>query len=207
MNMTKPALLPVLIAPFFALALPACGAEPASANEKEKTKEEKTQQTAKMNKEELKTKLSPMQYKVACEGGTEPPFRNAYWDNHEPGLYVDVTNGEPLFASVHKFDSGTGWPSFTNTLKKEAVVEKKDSSHGMVRVEVRSAKGDAHLGHVFDDGPKEAGGLRYCINSASLRFIPVAKLKESGYAEYLSLFSKKEGGTKEETAATTEAKK
>src|SRR5262245_45280363 len=104
MTMTKPAFLPLIIDPSFALPLTACGAETAAANEKEKPKEEKTQETAKMNKEDLKTKLSPMQYKVACEGGTEPAFRNAYWDNHEPGLYVDVTNGEPLFASVHKFD-------------------------------------------------------------------------------------------------------
>ena len=144
-----------------------------------------------MNKEELRTKLSPMQYKVACEGGTEPAFKNAYWDNHEPGLYVDVISGEPLFASIHKFDSGTGWPSFTQSLKKAAVVEKKDESYGMVRVEVRSSKSDAHLGHVFNDGPREAGGMRYCINSASLRFIPVAKLKESGYGEYVALFEKK----------------
>ena len=192
MHMTKPAFLPLLIIPFLALALPVSAADPAPANEKDKPKEE-TKEPAKVTKEELKAKLSPMQYKVACEGGTEPAFRNAYWDNHEPGLYVDVINGEPLFASVHKFDSGTGWPSFTQTLKKEAVVEKKDASYGMVRVEVRSSKSDAHLGHVFEDGPKEAGGMRYCINSASLRFIPVAKLKEAGYGEYLSLFEKKAG--------------
>jgi methionine-R-sulfoxide reductase len=178
--------LPLLLAPIlFALAIPLPAADPAPATEKDKTKE-----IVKMNKEDLRTKLSPMQYKVACEGGTEPPFRNAYWDNKEPGLYVDVIRGEPLFASVHKFDSGTGWPSFTQTLKKEAVKELKDTSHGMVRVEVRSTKSDAHLGHVFDDGPREAGGLRYCINSASLRFIPVAKLKESGYGEFLALFDK-----------------
>jgi methionine-R-sulfoxide reductase len=186
MTMTKPALLPLLLAPFLALALPAQAADPAPTSEKEKPKE-----PAKVNKEDLKTKLTPMQYKVACEGGTEPPFKNAYWDNHEPGLYVDVISGEPLFASVHKFDSGTGWPSFTQTLKKDAVKEIKDSSYGMVRVEVRSTKADAHLGHVFNDGPQEAGGLRYCINSASLKFIPVAKLKESGYGEYLALFEKK----------------
>lgn len=190
--MTKPALLPLLLAPFVAFALSAEAAEPAPASEKEKPKE-----PAKMSKDDLKTKLTPMQYKVACEGGTEPPFRNAYWDNKEPGLYVDVISGEPLFASVHKFDSGTGWPSFTQTLKKDAVKELKDASHGMVRVEVRSTKSDAHLGHVFDDGPREAGGLRYCINSASLRFIPVAKLKESGYGEYAALFEKSAAPAKE----------
>jgi len=188
MGMTKPALLPLLIAPFLTLALPTHAAEPTPASAKDKPTE-----PAKMSKEDLKTKLTPMQYKVACEGGTEPPFRNAYWDNKEPGLYVDVISGEPLFTSVHKFDSGTGWPSFTQTLKKEAIVEKKDASHGMVRVEVRSAKSDAHLGHVFDDGPRDAGGLRYCINSASLKFIPVAKLKESGYGEFVALFEKKGG--------------
>ena len=186
--MTKPALFPLLLVPFLALAMHSHAAEPAPAAEKQK-------EPVKMSKEELRNKLSPMQYKVACEGGTEPPFRNAYWDNKEPGLYVDVISGEPLFASVHKFDSGTGWPSFTEALKKEAVLEKKDASHGMVRVEVRSSKSDAHLGHVFNDGPS-ATGLRYCINSASLRFVPVAKLKESGYGEYLALFEQKSAEAK-----------
>lgn len=187
--MTKPALLPLLLAPFLSLAISAHAADPAPAPAKET---EKPKEPAKVTKEDLRNKLTPMQYKVACEGGTEPPFRNAYWDNKEPGLYVDVISGEPLFASVHKFDSGTGWPSFTQTLKKDAVKEVKDVSYGMVRVEVRSTKADAHLGHVFNDGPPEAGGMRYCINSASLRFIPVAKLKESGYGEYVALFEKSE---------------
>ncbi len=136
----------------------------------------------------LKNKLTPIQYAVACEGGTEPPFQNAYWDNKKAGLYVDVISGEPLFASVDKFDSGTGWPSFTKPVSAEEIVEVEDTSHGMVRTEVRSKTGDAHLGHVFPDGPDE-NGLRYCINSASLRFIPVADLEKEGYGEYADLFS------------------
>jgi methionine-R-sulfoxide reductase len=191
--MIKSALLPLLLAPVLVLAVSASAADPAPANEKEKTKE-----PVKVNKEDLKNKLTATQYKVACEGGTEPPFHNAYWDNHEPGIYVDVISGEPLFASVDKFDSGTGWPSFTKSLKKEAIVEKRDESYGMVRTEVRSSKSDAHLGHVFNDGPPDKGGMRYCINSASLRFIPVAKLKEEGLERFLPLFEKKEGEAKPE---------
>jgi peptide-methionine (R)-S-oxide reductase len=133
--------------------------------------------------------LSPEQYRVTQEDGTERPFTGEYWDNHEPGIYVDVVSGEPLFASVDKFDSGSGWPSFTKPLDAAHVVEKTDKSHFMVRTEVRSAFGDSHLGHVFPDGPSEAGGLRYCINSASLRFIPRDKLDEEGYGEYASLFT------------------
>lgn len=137
---------------------------------------------------DLKSKLTPEQFNVACESGTEPPFENAYWNNHEAGLYVDATTGEPLFSSIDKFDSGSGWPSFTHPVQKEVVVEKTDATHGMVRTEVRSKSGDAHLGHVFPDGPAEQGGLRYCINSASLRFVPVAKLASEGYPEYVKLF-------------------
>jgi methionine-R-sulfoxide reductase len=191
--MIKSALLPLLLAPALVLAVSASAADPAPANEKEKTKE-----PVKVNKEDLKNKLTATQYKVACEGGTEPPFHNAYWDNHEPGIYVDVISGEPLFASVDKFDSGTGWPSFTKSLKKEAIVEKRDESYGVVRTEVRSSKSDAHLGHVFNDGPPDKGGMRYCINSASLRFIPVAKLKEEGLERFLPLFEKKDGEAKSE---------
>jgi peptide-methionine (R)-S-oxide reductase len=137
--------------------------------------------------ESLKATLTPEQFTVTQQCGTEPPFRNAYWDNHDPGLYVDVVTGEPLFASVHKFDSGTGWPSFTRPAAPN-VTEHEDNTYGMRRVEVRSKHGDSHLGHLFPDGPREAGGMRYCINSASLRFIPLADLEKEGYAEFLPLF-------------------
>jgi peptide methionine sulfoxide reductase msrA/msrB len=139
-----------------------------------------------MNKD-LKNTLSPMQYKVTQQCGTEPPFQNEYWNNHAEGIYVDVVSGEPLFSSKDKFDSGTGWPSFTKPIKGEKITEKSDLSHGMRRVEVRSKDADSHLGHVFPDGPGPEG-LRYCINSASLRFIPAEQLEAQGYAEYLSLF-------------------
>ncbi len=140
--------------------------------------------------EELKKKLTPQQYRVTQECGTEPPFNNAYWNNHKPGIYVDVVTGQPLFTSLDKFDSGSGWPSFTKPIAKESVLEKSDSTHGMDRTEVRGAKSDSHLGHLFDDGPAP-GGLRYCINSAALRFIPVEKLKEEGYGQFLPLFEGK----------------
>lgn len=140
---------------------------------------------------ELRQKLSESQYRVMRECGTEPPFNNAYWNNHAPGIYVDPISGEPLFSSTDKFDSGSGWPSFTKPIAKENVTEKSDASHGMDRTEVRSSKSDSHLGHVFDDGPRDKGGMRYCINSAALKFIPVEKLKEEGYGEYLVLFEKK----------------
>jgi peptide-methionine (R)-S-oxide reductase len=139
-------------------------------------------------KDELASTLTPEQFAVTQQCGTEPPFRNAYWDHHEDGLYVDIVSGEPLFASTDKFDSGTGWPSFTRPVAPN-VLEIEDKSYGMRRVEVRSKHGDSHLGHVFPDGPRSAGGLRYCINSASLRFIPVARLEQEGYAEYASLFT------------------
>src|SRR6266480_4206281 len=140
---------------------------------------------------QLKKKLSSEQFAVTQQCGTEPAFRNAYWNNHKPGIYVDVVSGEPLFSSLDKFDSGTGWPSFTQPVEGAATVEKKDSAFGMERTEVRSQVTDSHLGHVFDDGPGDKGGLRYCINSASLKFIPVEKLKEEGYGQYLPLFEKK----------------
>jgi methionine-R-sulfoxide reductase len=139
---------------------------------------------------ELKQKLTPIQYKVTQHEGTEAPFHNEYWDNHEAGIYVDVVSGEPLFSSLDKFESGTGWPSFTRPLVAENVKTKTDRQLFMTRTEVRSAHGDSHLGHLFDDGPKPTG-LRYCMNSASMRFIPVSKLAAEGYGEYAKLFEKK----------------
>jgi peptide-methionine (R)-S-oxide reductase len=133
-------------------------------------------------------RLSAEQRRVTQEGGTEPAFRNEYWDNKQPGIYVDVVSGEPLFASLSKYDSHTGWPSFTAPLEPGNVVEKPDTSHGMIRIEVRSVHGDSHLGHLFDDGPEAAGGLRYCVNSASLRFVPVDQLESEGYGDYRHLF-------------------
>lgn len=139
--------------------------------------------------EELKKKLTPEQYKVTQKGGTEPPFRNEYWDNHKAGIYVDVVTGDPLFASTDKFESGTGWPSFTKPITPESVKEKSDKKLWMTRTEIVGGKSDSHLGHVFDDGPAPTG-KRYCMNSAALRFIPVEKLKEEGYGQLLPLFEK-----------------
>jgi peptide methionine sulfoxide reductase msrA/msrB len=136
---------------------------------------------------ELRATLTPMQYQVTQCSATEPPFRNEFWDHHEPGIYVDVVSGEPLFSSLDKFDSGTGWPSFTKPLEPANVTEHVDTSHGMRRVEVRSARADSHLGHVFPDGPPPTG-LRYCINSAALRFIPARDLEKAGYGQYAALF-------------------
>ncbi|MBC7690188.1 MAG: peptide-methionine (R)-S-oxide reductase MsrB [Methylotenera sp.] len=138
--------------------------------------------------DELKKRLTPEQFKVTQKEGTESPFHNAHWDNHEAGIYVDVVSGEPLFSSRDKYDSGTGWPSFSKPLKPENVFEKKDRSLFGSRTEVRSKHADSHLGHVFDDGPAPTG-LRYCMNSASLRFVPVSQLKEQGYEEFVKLFS------------------
>jgi peptide-methionine (R)-S-oxide reductase len=134
------------------------------------------------------SRLSREQFRVTQQGATERPFENAYWEHDAPGIYVDIVSGEPLFSSLDKFDSGCGWPSFTKPVDPENVEELSDDTLGMRRTEVRSTHADSHLGHVFDDGPRDAGGLRYCINSASLRFIPLEEMESEGYGEYLKLF-------------------
>jgi len=133
--------------------------------------------------------LSKRQFEVTQNDATEPPFRNEFWDNHEDGIYVDVVSGEPLFSSTDKFDSGSGWPSFTRPIEPANIVKNSDRTLWMVRTEVRSANGDSHLGHLFDDGPRDDGGLRYCINSAALRFVPVDQLETEGYGDYRALFT------------------
>ncbi|WP_028782966.1 peptide-methionine (R)-S-oxide reductase MsrB [Thalassobacillus devorans] len=142
----------------------------------------------KKDKDELKHRLTEMQYFVTQENGTEPPFRNEYNDNEEEGIYVDIVSGEPLFSSKDKYDAGCGWPSFTKPIEKQQVAENTDTSHGMIRTEVRSQEGDSHLGHVFEDGPRDKGGLRYCINSAALKFVPKDKMEEEGYGYLRYLF-------------------
>jgi methionine-R-sulfoxide reductase len=150
-----------------------------------------TEKNPKPSAEDLRKKLTPEQYRVTQMCGTEPAFQNEYWNNHRAGIYVDVVSGEPLFTSLDKFDSGTGWPSFTKPIDKNRVAEKSDRTLDMDRTEVRTSKSDSHLGHVFPDGPAPTG-QRYCINSAALRFVPVEKLKEQGYGQYLQLFEKAE---------------
>ena len=140
--------------------------------------------------DELKQKLTPEQFAVTQKSATEPAFHNEFWDNHRPGIYVDIVSGKPLFSSLDKFDSGCGWPSFTKPVNSGDVVEHTDNSYGMTRTEVRSTDADSHLGHVFDDGPSDKGGLRYCINSASLKFIPVEDMGKAGYGQYLEPFVK-----------------
>jgi peptide-methionine (R)-S-oxide reductase len=135
--------------------------------------------------------LTPRQFEVTQNAATEPPFRNEFWNTHDDGIYVDIVSGEPLFSSTDKFDSGTGWPSFTKPIVPGNIVEREDRTFWMVQTEVRSANADSHLGHVFEDGPVADGGLRYCINSAALRFIPLDELESQGYGDYRSLFTKK----------------
>lgn len=159
------------------------GAQPASAPREAAT----MSGFHKPSDEELRKRLTPEQYDVTQHEATEGPFRNAYWDNHQPGIYVDVVSGEPLFSSLDKFESGTGWPSFTRPLEPENIATRTDRSLFMARTEVRSRLAGSHLGHVFDDGPRPTG-LRYCINSAALRFVPVERLAEEGYGRYLQLF-------------------
>jgi len=148
------------------------------------------EQALMQDKQALKEKLTLLQYHVTQEGGTEPPFHNAYWNERRPGIYVDIITGEPLFSSLDKFDSGCGWPSFSKPLHKESLVERVDRSHGMSRIEVRARQSGSHLGHVFDDGPPPTG-LRYCINSAALRFVPLEEMEKEGYGRYLALFRKR----------------
>lgn len=154
---------------------------------KAKMKKQATAAYSKPDDATLRSTLSAEQYAVTQKNATEPAFRNEYWDEHRPGIYVDITTGEPLFVSTDKFDSGCGWPSFSKPIDRKLIQEKTDTTHGMVRTEVRSSAGDAHLGHVFTDGPADKGGLRYCINSASLRFIPKEEMQAEGYGDYIDL--------------------
>lgn len=178
---------PLIAANTYGKEIPAKG--PTTMSQKEKYNPETC--AFPKNDEALKKLLSPEQYEITKKNGTEAPFKNAYWNNHHPGIYIDVISKEPLFSSKDKFESGSGWPSFTKPLKKSTVVEKKDTSHGMTRIELRSSRADSHLGHVFDDGPGPQG-LRYCINSSSLKFIPLEKMQMEGYEDWLSLFDEKD---------------
>ena len=184
-NNLKFRMLPVII--FLASILLLSGGCTAVTGEEKIEEQAVTQSKEDKDMDELRERLTDLQFAVTQEDATEPPFDNEFWNNKEEGIYVDVVSGEPLFSSTDKFDSGTGWPSFTQPIDGAGVVEKEDTSYGMARVEVRSGEGDSHLGHLFNDGPQPTG-QRYCINSAALRFIPKDKLEEEGYGEYLKLF-------------------
>jgi peptide-methionine (R)-S-oxide reductase len=186
--MIPPTMKPFSLSLLAALTFAVCG---CNAEDKAKpVNESKTEDLTKLSKEDLAKKLDKEAYYVCIMGGTERPFENKYWNNHELGVYVDVISGKPLFASTHKFESGSGWPSFFQPIDKTEIVEKRDTSHGMIRIEVRAKTSNAHLGHLFDDGPKPTG-QRYCINSAALKFIPKDKLKEAGYGDLTKLFEEK----------------
>lgn len=190
----------------FSLLSPVIAQEkkPAEDSQPSKVSRKETPASQKAMFEENIKKLTAVQRQVTQNSGTEPAFHNEFWDNHREGLYVDIVSGKPLFSSLDKFDSGCGWPSFTKPVEGSEVAEKKDTTHGMVRTEVRSKTADSHLGHVFDDGPRDKGGLRYCINSASLKFIPREELEKAGYGEYAKLFAKAvEAKTETKTPAPT----
>jgi methionine-R-sulfoxide reductase len=177
----------LLAAGFFAVVHNAGRAQQADVSNNQPTN---MSNFKKPSADELKKELTDEQFAVTQEAATEPPFQNEFWDNEKPGIYVDIVSGKPLFSSLDKFDSGCGWPSFTKPLSGTDVVERADNSYGMERTEVRSAAADSHLGHVFDDGPADKGGLRYCINSASLKFIPLEEMEKAGYGQYLAPFVK-----------------
>jgi methionine-R-sulfoxide reductase len=180
----------LLAAAIFAMVHNAGRAQPTDISTNQLYQSSDMNNFKKPSADELKKKLTPEQFAVTQEAATEPAFRNEFWDNHKPGIYVDIVSGKPLFSSLDKFDSGCGWPSFSKPLAGTDVVEHTDTSYGMERTEVRSKDADSHLGHVFDDGPRDKGGLRYCINSASLKFIPVEEMEKAGYGQYLEPFVK-----------------